>query len=423
MEYVQLTLNDWVEMKQKLRQELLGIKQSFVRIGYTLRKIDDQKLYEHDGYKSIAEFAAKEYGLGASIVSRFIAINREYSIDGYSEHLRPEYAELGRSQLEEMLKIPEQDRAMIQPETAREDIRELKKFNKQIPETGVADDLKQLIESFFRDNPDILNAIFAKGTFGEQDMKQFAEIVNPGGNRSYKKGMYFLMLYETRIAVKRFGSAPENMTWWEFYQVVLGIFGEAAHGADTWKYYFEGGIDQEEPDGAGEDETVPGQMEYPSDYEDGSWKEKEEQAEEIAPAQKDTDESMQREETVSSTEEREIAEEHKIAKEKPPVEQEETETVQAEPERKVPEPERPPEKVEQQPEKPKRCRETVHKGEESRMVKKGKSRIEYMKGLPVHSMAHYINDEFERGNLTTDILKSFGKLFEWLNQKVDEGGR
>ena len=34
MEYVQMTLNDWVEMKRKLRQELLGVKQSFVRIGY-----------------------------------------------------------------------------------------------------------------------------------------------------------------------------------------------------------------------------------------------------------------------------------------------------------------------------------------------------------------------------------------------------
>ena len=64
MEYVQMTLDDWVQMKQKLKQELLGVKQSFVRIGYALRQIDDQKLYEQDGYKSIAEFAQAEYGLG-----------------------------------------------------------------------------------------------------------------------------------------------------------------------------------------------------------------------------------------------------------------------------------------------------------------------------------------------------------------------
>ena len=99
MEYVQLNLDDWVQMKQKLRQELIGVKQGFVRIGYALRQIDDQKLYERDGYKSIAEFARAEYGLGKSITSRFMSINKEYSIDGYSERLRPEYAELGISHL------------------------------------------------------------------------------------------------------------------------------------------------------------------------------------------------------------------------------------------------------------------------------------------------------------------------------------
>lgn len=122
MEYVQMTLDDWVKMKQKLRQELIGVKQSFVRIGYALRQIDDQRLYENDGYKSIAEFAKAEYGLEASTTSRFMSINREYSIDGYSEHLRPEYTDLGRSQLEEMLKLPDSDRQMIQPEASREDM-------------------------------------------------------------------------------------------------------------------------------------------------------------------------------------------------------------------------------------------------------------------------------------------------------------
>lgn len=122
MEYVQMTLDDWTQMKQKLRQELIGVKQSFVRIGYALRQIDDQRLYENDGYKSIAEFAKAEYGLEASTTSRFMSINREYSIDGYSEHLRPEYTDLGRSQLEEMLKLPDSDRQMIQPEASREDM-------------------------------------------------------------------------------------------------------------------------------------------------------------------------------------------------------------------------------------------------------------------------------------------------------------
>ena len=234
MEYVQMTLNDWVEMKQKLRRELLGIKQSFVRIGFMLRQIEEQKLYENDGYKSIAEF-----GLEASTTSRFISINREYSLDGYSEVLSPEYAELGRSQLEEMLKLPEEDRCMVQPETSRQDIRDLKKFNKAEPETGVADDLREVIENFYKDNEEILNAVFSLGT-EKGNIRSLTEIINPSGNRSYKKGLFFLIMYEDKIAVKKFGASPQEMTWEEFIGVTVDIFRDAAEGGggNTWQRYF-----------------------------------------------------------------------------------------------------------------------------------------------------------------------------------------
>ena len=173
MEYVQMTLNKWVEIKQKLRQELIGVKRSFVRIGYMLRQIDDQKGYEQDGYKSIAEFAQKELGLHPSTTTRFMEINREYSIGGYSERLREEYEDLSRSQLEEMLKLPEEDRAMIEPAASRESIRDLKRFNAAPPEQPVtdchqldgegqqADKLTDLIESCFHDHQEELNAVFS----------------------------------------------------------------------------------------------------------------------------------------------------------------------------------------------------------------------------------------------------------------------
>ena len=258
MEYVQMTLNDWVEMKRKLRQELQGVKQSFVRIGYALRKIEDQKLYENDGYKSIAEFAKEEYGLEPSTTSRFMSINREYSIDGYSEQLRPEYADLGRSQLEEMLKLPESDRQMIQPETSREDIRELKRFNKTEPAAGVADDLRQLVEKFYYDNPEILNGVFSKPEYEEQTIKHFAEIVNPGGNRSYKKGLYFLMMYENRVVIKKFGTDPQELTWWDFWQITRDIFEEAAAGPKTWQSYFGGDEDEGTEQGGKESDPESG---------------------------------------------------------------------------------------------------------------------------------------------------------------------
>lgn len=287
MEYVQMTLNDWVEIKQKLKRELLGIKQSFVRIGFVLRQIDDQKLYERDGYKSIADFAKQEYGLEPSTTSRFMSINREYSIDGYSETLRPEYADLGRSQLEEMLKLPDSDRQMVQPETSRENIRELKRFNKEEPEEGIADDLYKLVENFYKDNPDILNEVF-KREYAETDIKQFIELVNPAGNRSYKKGMYFLMMYENRVAIKRFGESPQNKTWWEFYQITRQIF-EMAAGEETWKNYFgeeTSGENQEEIAKPETKENITEDKVDEKHEEAPKIQTSEQKKEEIAPAQK-----------------------------------------------------------------------------------------------------------------------------------------
>ena len=222
MDYVQMTLDEWVEMKQKLKEELLGVTQSFVRIGFALRQIDDQKLYERDGYKSVAEFAEKECGLNSTTTSRFMSINREYSVDGYSDRLRPEFAGLGRSQLEEMLKLPEEDRSMIQPETAREDIRNLKRFNKTEPPAGEADDIRELIRKFFEDNLGILSDLRKEGLPGA-DAGTLAEIVNPAGNRSYKKGLFFLVMYENRVAVKKFGRAPQDMTWEEFFRIAAEV--------------------------------------------------------------------------------------------------------------------------------------------------------------------------------------------------------
>ena len=224
MEYVQLTLDDWVQMKQKLKQELLGVKQSFVRIGYALRQIDDQKLYEQDGYKSIAEFAQAEYGLGPSITSRFMSINKEYSVDGYSEHLRPEYADMGRSQLEEMLKLPESDRQMIHPETSREDIRELKRFNKSAPDAEQADSIEKLVQKFFEINPEIEKELAQSAAYAEWNVEKMAEIVNPSGTKTFRMGLFFAAMYEQNIQIKQFGQNPRPMSWDEFFGISKKIF-------------------------------------------------------------------------------------------------------------------------------------------------------------------------------------------------------
>lgn len=393
MEYIQMTLDDWVKMKQKLRQELIGVKQSFVRIGYVLRQIDDQRLYENDGYKSIAEFAKAEYGLEASTTSRFMSINREYSIDGYSEHLRPEYTDLGRSQLEEMLKLPDSDRQMIQPEASREDIRELKRFNKTEPAAGVADDTSQLIEKFFEDNKDILNEVYSN-EFDEESMSRFAEIVNPAGNRSFKKGLYFMMMYENRVSIKKFGDTPKNMSWWEFYQVMRSIFDEDAAvgeaGTDEVEETESGSVADNEPaPGAGEeqkDDSTDGDTDCREDNREPADR-PEEQAgekslgEQIAPAQK-FPQILEKSEPESI--EKEENEAQSIEKNEP---------------------------------------ETENEKPEIEVIEVCMTRREYMNTLTVAKLADYIAEEHHSGHLLASDLIFPEKIRQWLRDKVDRYGK
>lgn len=221
MGYVQLTLDDWMELKQKIKKELVSVKKSFVRIGYALHKIRDEKLYERDGYKTMGEFAEKEYGLKPSTVSRLIEINAKFSIGGNSEELAPEYENFGKYQLEEMLQLPESDYEMVQPAASRETIRELKRFNaaEAAPEDG---GFKDLVRDFLEKTGILEDLDKTKTT------KQLAEIVNPSGNRSYRKGKFFVMMYESGLKIKQAGAGIEEMSWEQFFEIVWEIAEEIA---------------------------------------------------------------------------------------------------------------------------------------------------------------------------------------------------
>ena len=88
-EYTQITLDEWTSWKEDIRRKLAETAGNFVYIGYRLKQIRDSGMY--DGAADIFEFAQKEYGLGKSTVSRFIAINEKYSEGGNSLELKEEF--------------------------------------------------------------------------------------------------------------------------------------------------------------------------------------------------------------------------------------------------------------------------------------------------------------------------------------------
>lgn len=225
MEYKQMTLAEWLDIKQKLKEnissaknKLNGLKKDFVRIGYLLRKIDDNELYKQDGYKSIAEFAKAECGLSPSDTTRFIQINKKYSIGGNSEELRPEFLEYGQSKLAAMLALPDADLNMITPQTSREDIRELNRFNKSDPEQGADDDIDQLIRDFYVSQELVRKAVTVK-----DDPKALRELIAPSGSRSFRKGIWFILFHENKINIKKYSGVAKEISWEEFTKITAKV--------------------------------------------------------------------------------------------------------------------------------------------------------------------------------------------------------
>ena len=213
-EYHQVTLTEWLELKEKLRKGLNDIRQSYVRVGYILRRMDDTKAYEAEGYKSVAEFAEKEHGLKPSTTSRWMSINREYSLDGYSETLDPKWMDMNASQLTEMLALPVQDREMVRPDTPREAIRELKRLDK---EQGVESDLASVVTLFVLEFPELI-----KELQGKPQPERIAAIA-PSGTRSFRKNGMMLMFYEDTVKFKAAGHAPENVSWDDLFTIMDNI--------------------------------------------------------------------------------------------------------------------------------------------------------------------------------------------------------
>ena len=245
MEYLQLSMDDYIQSKNDIKENLGTIVKSFVRIGWQLSRIDKSGAYRNDGYKTIAEFAKAEYGMSATGTCRFIRVYEKYSVPGDTPELRDEYKDYNRSQLEEMLQIPEEDHNMIRPEAHREDIRELKRFNAENnsnPENlldwksakTAEEKLRATIFEFWHDNRDILNIFYGLET------KDLAERIAPSGRRSYRKGTVFLMFYDLNagIMVKIFGDDPIKMSYQELADHTKQIFGDMVAEDGTWDNYF-----------------------------------------------------------------------------------------------------------------------------------------------------------------------------------------
>lgn len=266
MEYMQLSMDDYIQSKNEIKQELGGIVKSFVRIGWQLTRINKSEAYKHDGYSTIAEFAKAEYGMNPSGVSRFMNVYERYSLPGDTPELQEQYKDFKFAQLTEMLQLPEEDRQIFHAEDKREDIRELKDFNKENENNpmnlldwksaqSTEDKLKATIQEFFHEKQGVLNTLYSSEAYQAGNIKGMSQIINPGDSMSYRKGTVFLMFHQEDITVKIFNGEMKNITWEQFFAYTQEIFAEAAAGNRTYENYF--GIPEEAPAEPEKEEISP----------------------------------------------------------------------------------------------------------------------------------------------------------------------
>lgn len=96
------------------------------------------------------------------------------------------------------------------------------------PQEGIADDVTELIRHFGEDNAETLEKLYQCGIADNlyDNINRLVEIVNPGGSRSYRKGLFFLMFHEDCLKYKKYGQTLQRMEYREFFERILDAFGD-----------------------------------------------------------------------------------------------------------------------------------------------------------------------------------------------------
>lgn len=116
-----------VDIEKKIKNDFQSVANSFVSIGYYLKKVRDEKLYLDAGYETLWHYAEDRFRMSASKASRFMSINDKFSVDGNSPLLLVKYDGFSYSQLQEMLPMNDEQLSEVDPDMTVTEIRELKK--------------------------------------------------------------------------------------------------------------------------------------------------------------------------------------------------------------------------------------------------------------------------------------------------------
>lgn len=125
-------ITDYDTTKRIIRADLANMQRSFIDIGCQLMQVRDRELYKDGGYESVWDFAEKEFGIQRSTASRWMKVCQKFSVDGSSPVLKDEYKDFGKSQLQEMLYLEDEQLEEVTPGMTVKEIRDLRAPEKKL---------------------------------------------------------------------------------------------------------------------------------------------------------------------------------------------------------------------------------------------------------------------------------------------------
>lgn len=163
------------EFKEKFDGSLNMQAEAFVLTGYLIKRARDTDVLKESGYKDYNEFAAAEYGLDKSQVSRYIGINDQFSEGGYSDRLQERYKNFGYTKLAIMLTLPAAVNKELTADYSKQEILTLKA---EIDEEKQRTDIEVMLEE--KDERQREYTPYGKFIFqlGHNDPQMYIELYN-----------------------------------------------------------------------------------------------------------------------------------------------------------------------------------------------------------------------------------------------------
>lgn len=208
--------------------ELNKTRKSFIKIGWYLKHIHDNKMYEQDGYANIYDLAMEKFRFSQPTTTRYINLCEEFSVNHNSPELDQKYEDYNISQLFEMLSMSKDKIEQVTPAMTVNEIREIKKPSSKA--------IKTFYVKF------IMNTEFANQREG---LKQY--LIDKFG-KSNNGGVYDGLTYQcSRKGIRLNGSS--DITWASFVKYINELIPLAASQD-------------------GEEDNIPGQTSIEADFQE-----------------------------------------------------------------------------------------------------------------------------------------------------------